>query len=140
MKSILVVDDELNMREILEDALSADYAIATAANGHEALELLAGQDFDLIITDVMMPEMDGIELLLAMQKIKPEQKFVAISGGSSIGGQFDCLKAASLLGRCAGLRKPFRMSELRAMVGDLLALNEPHDSHRGAMESRQTHN
>lgn len=140
MKSILVVDDELNMREILEDALSADYAIATAANGNEALELLAGQNFDLIITDVMMPEMDGIELLLAMQKIRPEQKFIAISGGSAIDGHFDCLKAASQLGRCAGLRKPFRMAELRAMVGELLTLNEPHDSHHGAMESRQTHN
>lgn len=124
MKCILVVDDEPGMRAVIEDALSADYAITCVADGKKALGLLARQDFDLIITDVLMPEMDGIELLLAMRKIKPQQKFIVISGGNTITGHFDSLRAAELLGRCRGLRKPFQMAELRAATSAVLTMQK----------------
>ncbi len=121
MKNILVVDDDSTMRAVIKDGLSGDYAVVSAENGRKALELLANQDFDLIILDVMMPEMDGIELILALRPTRPKQRLIAISGGSDIGGQFDCLGAAKKLGDCLGLRKPFQMTELRMMVCQLLA-------------------
>ena len=120
MKCILVVDDEPDMRAVIKEALSDDYAVMGVADGKKAPQLLAKQDFDLIITDVLMPGMDGIELLLALRKINPRQNLIAISGGSTIEGSFDSLRAAELLGRCKGLRKPFRMSELRALASEVL--------------------
>lgn len=121
MQSILVVDDEHSMRDVIEAALSGDYTVTCVADGKKALDTFARQDFDLIITDVLMPEMDGIELLLAMRKVRPGQRFIAISGGSEIEGRFDSLRAAELLGRCAGLRKPFSVIELRVLVCAVLA-------------------
>ena len=121
MKKILVVDDEADMRQIIEDALSREYAITSVVNGREAQALLAEQNFDLVITDLVMPEMNGIELLMGAQKANPKQKFIAISGGGGIKGRFDYLPVAQLIGAVTVLRKPFQISELRAAVHKLLA-------------------
>ena len=119
MKSILIVDDEPAMRHVVVDALSDFYTIACAENGRDALELLAAENFDLVITDLLMPEMDGIELLMALRKTKPDLKLIAMSGGGA-SKHFDVLRAAQKLGSCPVLRKPFQLDELRTTVQSLL--------------------
>ena len=121
MKTILVVDDEAAMREVIEDALDSTYTVTTVANGKEALEKLAGQKFDLLITDLVMPEMNGIDLMMGLQKNNPEQKIIAISGGGGINGRFDYLPVAKLIGACTVLRKPFTMTQLRDAVNKMMA-------------------
>ena len=121
MKTILVVDDEAAMREVIEDALSDAYAVTTVTNGNEALTKLVGQKFDLLITDLVMPEMNGIDLMMGLQKNNPDQKIIAISGGGGINGRFDYLPVAKLIGACIVLRKPFTMTQLRDAVIRMLA-------------------
>ena len=93
MKSILVVDVGSTKRQVIEDALSEGYAIASVTNGRESQTLLAEKDFDLVITDLVMPGMNGIEFLIGLQKTHPAQKVIAISGGG-INGRFDYLSVA----------------------------------------------
>ncbi len=121
MKTILVVDDESVMRQIIEEALSGEYAVASVTNGREAQALLAEKDFDLVITDLVMPGMNGIDLLMGLQKTKPKQKIIAISGGGGINGRFDYLPVAQLIGASIVLRKPFQMVGLRSAVHELLS-------------------
>ena len=66
-RTLLVVEDNADFREFLTDCLRPQYRVATAANGREALEWLAGHDADMVVTDVMMPEMDGMELCRAIK-------------------------------------------------------------------------
>jgi len=120
MRTVLVVDDETEMREFISEALSDSYSLVTVANGHEALGQLSRQKFDLIVTDLMMPEMDGIELLMTLRKSSPTQKLIAMSGGG-VSKHFDILRAAEKLGSCPILRKPFGLAELRKVVHDTLA-------------------
>lgn len=121
MKTILLVDDEPTMRGVISDALSDEYTVASVTNGREAQKLLGEQAFDLVITDLVMPEMNGIDLLMYLQQANPTQKIIAISGGGGINGRFDYLPVAQLVGARAILRKPFQMTELRARVRELLA-------------------
>lgn len=120
MKKILLVDDAINMRELITEILSPDYNITSVSNGKKALDLLQSENFDLIITDVLMPEMDGFELLMELRKIKPEQKTIAISG-EKLSKNFDPLQTIQKLMKCPILRKPFHTSELRAIVNEIIA-------------------
>lgn len=121
MKKVLVVDDELPMRTVLEDLLGEDYAVTSVENGLQAHDLLAKEKFDLIITDLVMPEMNGIDLITSMQKISPEIRIIAISGGGGIQGRFDYLPVAQLIGAEKIFRKPFELSQLKNTVKEMLA-------------------
>lgn len=125
MKKILVVDDELPMRSILNDLLSDDYEVTLASNGQEAKELLGKIPFDLIITDLVMPEMNGIDLITAIQTISPSLKIIAMSGGGGIQGRFDYLPVAQLIGAEKIFRKPFELSKMRETVREMLAPAKP---------------
>jgi DNA-binding response OmpR family regulator len=120
MKKILVVDDEEHMRFMLEDLLSADYQVSLAANGREAEALIAKSSFDLIITDLVMPEMNGIELVISIKNKKPKQKIIAISGGGGTTGRFDYLPVVQLLGADKIFAKPFELHELMKAVKQML--------------------
>lgn len=120
MKKILVVDDEESMRLMLQDLLDTDYEVTLASNGREAEKMLAKSSFDLLITDLVMPEMNGIELVIAVKDKMPEQKIIAISGGGSITGRFDYLPVVQLLGADQILAKPFQLTELMAAVKAIL--------------------
>ena len=121
MKKILVVDDEAHMRLMLEDLLDTEYEITLAANGREAKELMANGNFDLMITDLVMPEMNGIDLIMAIKHANPNQKVIAISGGGGISGRFDYLPVVQLLGADKIFAKPFHLHELMAAVKLILA-------------------
>lgn len=121
MKKILVVDDEENIRFVLDELLNADYAVSLAANGREALEMTDKTIFDLIITDLVMPEMNGIELVIAVKNKFPNQKIIAMSGGGGITGRFDYLPVVQLLGADKIFSKPFELREVLAAVKTTLA-------------------
>ncbi len=120
MKRLLVVDDEQPIRSMLNDLLGDDYEVMLAANGQEAFALLNSHSFDLIITDLVMPEMNGIDLITSIQKISPDLKIIAISGGGGLNGRFDYLPVAELLGAEKIFRKPFELSKLKKTVDAML--------------------
>ena len=121
MARILVVDDNEQMRRTLRRTLErAEHSVTEAADGRAALKLYVAQSPDLVITDIVMPEREGIETIREMRRMAPNAKIVAISG-SDIGGTLDLLWTARELGADAALRKPFRAAELLEVVSALLA-------------------
>jgi len=121
MKRVLIVDDEAQMRSLLEDLLDEDYEVMTASNGSEALQRLQEGGAELVITDLVMPTMNGIDLVMAVRKQYPTLKIIAISGGGGITGRFDYLPVANLLGATRVIRKPFALAEMRSAVREVLA-------------------
>ncbi len=106
---VLVIEDNADLRDYLRVALRAEgYEILTARNGKEALAVIDGQDLDAVVTDLFMPEMDGIETIAALRRKLPNVKIVAISGRSGV----DYLTVARELGVSHTLRKPFELDEL----------------------------
>ena len=107
MTTILCIDDEEFIRVLLKAALEeAGYRVLTAEHGKHGLRLLEHQAVDLIIVDIIMPELDGFELIPLLRKSHPASKIIAISGGSESeeGGYLD---AARYLGAHDTLKKPF---------------------------------
>ena len=122
MFSILVVDDEDSVRELVKEMLSRDgYTIYEASNGQEAVDSFNEHPVDLILTDLVMPEKSGIDLIMQLKNENSQVKVVAISGGGGITGRFDYLPIAKLLGARAIIRKPFTMAEIRKAVSEALA-------------------
>ncbi len=123
MGRILIVEDTPLMRDSLVDVLSAaGHDVATAANGAEALEIVAdGSAFDVIVTDIIMPEMDGIQTIIEIQSMQPEARIIAISGGSARMEKAQGLDTARRLGAVAVLEKPFEVDTLLAAIDSALA-------------------
>jgi CheY-like chemotaxis protein len=115
--SILIVDDEEAIRELLVKFFKpSGNPVSCAANGFEALRILEKQDFDLVITDVLMPEMDGIELIPRIRKRRPQAYILAMSGGGhSFMGDY-CVKLAASLGAHAVIMKPFNLAEMQDAI------------------------
>jgi CheY-like chemotaxis protein len=111
-RSILVVDDQEDLREILQAKLrAAGYHVVTAGNGREAIAALAGAKFDLVLTDVLMPEQDGVELVIAMRKLPGAPPVIAMSGGGRVAAA-EYLRIARGLGAVAIIEKPFSDEQL----------------------------
>lgn len=126
MKSlaILVVDDHPIMREVICEILEdAGHQVRFASDGHEALRKLSCAHFDLVVTDIVMPGMDGIQLIGELRHRHPEIRIVAMSGGSERFPTFDGLKTARRLGADACLDKPFMADQLLEVVDQLCAQN-----------------
>jgi CheY-like chemotaxis protein len=118
MSRILIVEDTRLMRDSLVDVLTAaGHDATTAGNGLEAVELVAtGARFDVIVTDIIMPEMDGIQAILELQTMQPDARIVAISGGSARMEKAQGLETARRLGAVAVLEKPFEVDALLATI------------------------
>jgi CheY-like chemotaxis protein len=117
---ILVADDEVEIRESLRHELErVGYEVSTAANGAEALEIQRGQPVDLLITDIFMPELDGLETITALHRSAPELKIIAIASETGPEGRH-YLRAARSFGAARTLTKPIRPFELLAAVKELL--------------------
>jgi DNA-binding response OmpR family regulator len=112
---VLVIEDNAELREYLRLALEMqDYQVLTAEHGRAALAYLDGHPVDAVITDLFMPEMDGIETVAALRKKFPEIRVVAMSGRPGV----DYLAVARELGVKHTLRKPFEITELLAALKD----------------------
>ena len=112
---VLVIEDNAELREYLRLALEMqDYQVLTAEHGRAALAYLDGHRVDAVITDLFMPEMDGIETVAALRKQFPDIRVVAMSGRPGV----DYLAVARELGVKHTLRKPFEIAELLAALKD----------------------
>ena len=117
MANILVVDDENSMREFLEIMLNKEgYQVATAAGGGEAIELLKKSDFDLVITDIRMKEIDGLEVLKRCKELHPHTIVIMISAYASTSTAVEAMK----WGAYDYLPKPFKVREIKAVIRDAL--------------------
>lgn len=121
LKKILLVDDEEAIRKMVRAILGVElYEFGEAVNGLEAQALLEKQHFDLIITDVIMPDCDGIELVMAIRRKLPDIKVIVMSGGGRVrAGHY--LDLARKLGAAKVFEKPFDIVALRQTVNELLA-------------------
>jgi len=120
MARILLVDDEPTIRRNLARYLAIQgHDVQAVENGLQALRAFDEGDVDLLITDINMPEMDGIEILTALRSRGSAVPVIAMSGG----GQFDkrlLLTSATMLGAVTTLEKPFELEELARAVDGLL--------------------
>lgn len=128
VQTILIVDDVEGVRRelcfLLEDE---GYQTLSAANGEEALRQLEAHPVDLVVTDILMPEMDGIELITALRDTQTQTPIIAITGGGGLalrGANLDLLQIAERLGAHFVLRKPFQSETLLGLVEQAL-LNPP---------------
>lgn len=121
MARILVVDDETTIASILQQTLTrAGYEVLVARDGVAALEKLSMGGIDLVVTDIIMPNMNGLEMIKEMQKKHPQVKIIAISGGGPRGGPDAYLTMAKDMGAVHCLFKPFMLNEVTALVKGLL--------------------
>ncbi len=115
--SILVADDEAGVRDLLQQFLGrAGHRVTCASTGEEARRLLLGAVFDLVITDIVMPDGDGFELIAAVKQHQPRARILAISGGGKYIQGADCLKMARGLGAHGMVMKPFGWEEIQAAL------------------------
>ena len=120
MPKILLVDDDDIFRTTLKKVLSeGGYDVTTACDGVEALSLCSEIDFQLIITDIIMPELDGFELIQKVAKFSPTPKVIAISGGGQIDAEMYLTHMKHFQVQ-ATLKKPFKYSELLDLVAEVL--------------------
>jgi len=120
MARILVIDDEPSVRELLCAMLIEDgYDVAEAADGKAGMDLFRERRADLVITDLIMPEKEGIETILELRRHFPEVKIIAMSGGGIIDAG-DYLGMARGVGAHRVFEKPFGVSDMLNAVRELL--------------------
>jgi YesN/AraC family two-component response regulator len=120
MGLILIIDDDDQIRRVLRKTLERDgYDVADAPNGKEGIRLYRENPADLVITDIIMPEKEGIETIKELKRDFPEVKIIAISGGGRIGPE-SYLKMAKGLGAQRTLTKPLGRDELLKTVRELI--------------------
>lgn len=116
-QSILIAEDDPGVRHLIRRSLEqAGYSVAEATNGAEAIRAVHAAPFDLVITDILMPETDGLEAIVHLRKRTPGLKVIAISGYEN--ALF--LADARGLGATRVLTKPFKPGDLLTLVHDLL--------------------
>jgi YesN/AraC family two-component response regulator len=121
MKKILIVDDEPSIRSMLRQIMEGSgFEVFEAANGVDAEVLVMEKLPDLIITDIFMPDKDGLETIISIKKMAPHIKIVAISGSRLFGDSQQYLSCATKLGVDFTFSKPINNSELLKCVNDLL--------------------
>ena len=120
--SILVVDDDAAFRAAVCRVLTgAGHKVAEAKDGARALEFLKSERPDILVTDIIMPDGDGIELINAVKWRYPTMRILAISGRGNL-GPLDLLKMAAMVGADATLAKPLAPEDLKSRIAALVAL------------------
>jgi len=121
---ILVVDDDTAILNVISDALACKYDVHTAESVEDAENIINEHDIDLLIADLVMPDKNGIDMIMQFRKAYPNMQIMAISGGGGISGRFDYLPIAKLVGAKITLKKPFTLTELRNSTDSLLQENQ----------------
>lgn len=123
MANILVIDDNPEFREILRRHLeTTGHSVALAENGEQGLKVLERGGFDIVLTDILMPQRDGVEVLREAKRRWPRLPVIAISGGGWIGAN-ELLSMAEKLGADQVLQKPVRRDDLFQAVDEALSAN-----------------
>lgn len=121
MSRILIVEDEEYMREMLVDTLEKEgYDVSIAVNGVEAIKAIEEETFDLIVTDIVMPEKDGLSTILQTKRDNENIKIIAISGGDRSFTGSSYLQIAKNIGVERTFQKPFNSKEFLRAVKEVL--------------------
>ncbi len=121
MARVLVIDDDRAVRELLRDFLLAqDHEPTLTSDGDEGLAALQGDSFDLVVTDLVMPNKEGLETIQEIRRLRPEQKILAVSGGGLDFGM-TYLRIAKTLGATLTLAKPFTFSDFKKALEEVFA-------------------
>lgn len=122
--SILIIDDDEQIRVFLRQVLEeAGYMVIDAPNGQKGLRQFRQTPTDLVITDLLMPGKDGLEVTMALHRESPTVKIIVLTGGS---GPRDFLDAAKLLGAHRTMKKPVAIAELLQAIQQELKGGSPH--------------
>jgi CheY-like chemotaxis protein len=117
---ILIIDDQGEIRSLVRKMLeSFGCEVVEAENGHKGLQLFNENPVDLIITDIFMPEKDGLEMIRELRRSHPNLRVLAMSGGG-MRGNLDVLRMARSMGAYRVLVKPFSLHEVRDAVREAL--------------------
>jgi CheY-like chemotaxis protein len=120
MARILVIDDDEQVLDMLYESLTREgYDVLRASNGEQGLRLYREEPVDLIITDIIMPEKEGIETIIELRQDFPDVKIIAISGGGRIGTK-DYLQMAKIFGVQRTFTKPVAREQLLDAISELL--------------------
>jgi len=121
MARILVVDDVQELRTLLNELLiNAGHTVVCAENGSEGIDRAGEQLFDLLISDIFMPQMDGLEFIREVSQLQPSVPIIAMSGGDHK-GRTDTLEFAEDFGASRVFVKPFPVDEFLEAVEELLS-------------------
>ncbi len=121
-KSVLVVDDDPQIRDLLQRALTkVGYEVALAADGRQAISMLEESDYDVVIADILMPERDGLEVVMYLQRERPKTPSIVISSPSNR----VFLQSAELLGATRVVEKPFELEDITRAIEEVLAPGGP---------------
>jgi CheY-like chemotaxis protein len=125
MAGVLIVEDDKELREMISISLTRrKLTVMEAINGRDAIIHFKPSITDLVVTDLIMPEEDGLKVIMKLKELKPSLKIIAISGGGKAGpGSY--LKLAKALGADAIYSKPFSINDLIAKIEELIT-NEQH--------------
>jgi YesN/AraC family two-component response regulator len=105
------------LKKMLE---KAGYEVDLASNGQQGMQIFEKDKVDLVITDIIMPDKEGLEIILEMKKQRPDLKIIAISGGGRISPE-SYLECAAHFGASKVFQKPFKQKELVSAVNELIA-------------------
>ncbi len=123
MKKILIIDDDEVFREMTRQMLErAGYSVAEAIDGFDGRRVVSKMSPDLVVTDLLMPKMDGIEMIRFLRENNPEIKIIAVSGYGQMAST-TYLPTARVLGAHRSFGKPFENKEFLSVVKDLLAMD-----------------
>lgn len=121
MSRILIIDDEQPIRTLLRMLFEReDHEVVEAQNGNDGLSLYREHPADLVITDLIMPEKEGIETIMDLRREFPDAKIIAISGGGDIGVANDYLPIAKAMGVERIFSKPLGLTEMLDAVREVL--------------------
>ena len=117
MKSVLVIDDDPGLLESIKDILEDNnFEVFTAINGLDGIDFIKQNSPDIILTDIIMPEEDGMGLIRVLNDSDETYNIIAMSGGGRMADQFDYLKLAKSMGASQTLKKPFDDIQLLAAI------------------------
>ena len=120
MPNLLLVEDDSCTAEVLQSVLNEHFSVDFCEDGSQAMQRLATKRYDLILTDIIMPRVDGIELILHCKKNYPYLKVVAMSGHHAKTGEMSYLEMALTFGAHLTFSKPFALSSLELSLKGLL--------------------
>jgi CheY-like chemotaxis protein len=113
MPSVLVVDDQDQVRQLIRETLEqAGYEVEEARDGKEGLERYRATSPDLVIMDILMPDQDGLEVIMTLRREFPNTRVIAMTGGNDVIGLLNLLDVAKMLGARRTLHKPFELKVL----------------------------
>jgi DNA-binding NtrC family response regulator len=125
MRRILIIDDDHHILLMIKKMLErAGFEVDLASNGNEGLDIIKKVSVDLVITDIIMPEKEGLETIREMKRLCPDMKIIAMSGGGKVSAD-NYLNTAKIFGASKILAKPFSQKQMVSAVQDLLG--EPSD-------------